>query len=234
MPDGARGVGRALLEAIDREGPGEDLDIQGPSLANARRRQVFQFLCVRPCARVGDMCRVLSLSQATVRWHERNLLENAYVEMEANRMFPQGLIDAGDASLFVLLTAPGRSAVFRAAVDDPGVSLQEVGARIGMTRQSASKIATELAEASLATIVEDGRFRRVYPTTVLRTKREGNRPRAHAFVDRLVRRLDDDGLRPELLRRDEAFALLRFGLSSRTVVMDVSLDPYLTAWHSAP
>lgn len=230
MPDGVRGVGRALQEALAHEGPGEDLDVEGPSLANARRRQVFQYLCMRPCARVGDMCRSLALSQATVRWHERNLLENGYLELEANRMFPQGLIDPSDAPLFVLLTAPGRAAILGAAFDDSGISLQEVGACVGMTRQSASKIAAELSEAGLASIVEDGRFRRVYPTDGLRAKREANRGRTQAFVDRLLRRLEDEGLRSELLRKDEAIALVRFGLGSRYVVMDVSIDPYVTAW----
>lgn len=233
MPDGLRGMGRALQEVLTQEGPGEDLEIEGPSLANARRRQVFQYLCLRPCSRVGDTCRALSLSQATVRWHERNLLENGYLELEANRMFPLGLIDPADAPLFVLLTGPGRASILRESFHVPGVSLQEAGGRVGMTRQSASKIAAELAQAGLVSVSEDGRFRRIYPTEAIPRKRDLNRGRANAFVDRLVRRLDDDGLHPELLRREDSIALIRFGVGSLRVLMDVSTDPYTTSWQSA-
>src|SRR3989304_1727712 len=175
MPDGYRGMGRALQEVLTQEGPGQDLEIEGPSLANARRRQVFQYLCLRPCSRVGDTCRALSLSQATVRWHERNLLENGYLELEANRMFPLGLIDSADAPLFVLLTGPGRASILRESFDVPGVSLQEVGGRVGITRQSASKIASELAQAGLVTVSEDGRFRRIYPTAAIPPTRDSHR-----------------------------------------------------------
>lgn len=232
MPDAPRRVGQALLAALTEEGPGQDLEVEGPSLANARRRQVYRYTCLRPCARVGEIGRALSMSQATVRWHERNLLENGYLEMEGARMFPEGLIDPGDASLFALLAAPGRDGVLAAAVEDPGLALQDLASRVGMTRQSASKSATELAEFGLVTLVEDGRFRRVYATDFLARKRDANRPRADAFVDRLLRRLGDDGLSPELLRRDEGVVLVRLGAGPRRVALDVPVDPYRTAWQS--
>jgi len=234
MVDAPRRIGRAFLEAVSQEGPGEDIEVEGPSLANARRRQVFRHLCLRPCARVGDMARVLALSQATVRWHGWNLLSNGYLEMEANRMFPQGLIDPADASLFVLLTAPGRADVYRACHDDPGLSLQELGVRVGITRQSASKIATEMTECGILRIEEDGRFRRGIPTDVMSTKRVGNAGRVRLFVDRLLRRLEDDGLDPELLRREEETALLRFGVGPHRVVLDLPTDPYVTSWRAFP
>src|SRR5438132_480444 len=72
----ARGIGRALQKAVAREGLDVDLDAEGRSLANARRRQVYRYLCLRPCARIGDVGRDLSMSQATARWHARDLLEN--------------------------------------------------------------------------------------------------------------------------------------------------------------
>lgn len=232
MPERARHLGQAMEAALAQGGSDEDLDVEGPSLANARRRQVFRYLCLRPCARVGEIGRSLSLSHATVRWHERNLLENGYLELDGLCMFPEGLIDPADAALFHLLTTPGRDAVLAACHADPGIALLELAARVGMTRQSVSKIAAELSDSGLLSIVEDGRFRRLYTADVLRAKREANRPRAAAFVDRIVRRLGDDGLAPELLRRDEVSVLLAFGASPRRVVLDLPLDPYVTAWAS--
>ncbi len=229
-----RGLGRALQTVLSQEGPGEDLEIEGPSLANARRRQIFRYLCVRPCARVGEIGRVLRTSHATVRWHERVLLEHGYLEMDGAQVFPRGLIDPEDAPLFSLLATPGRSMVLLACFTEPGVSLLELAAAVDLTRQSVSKITSELADASLITLVEDGRFRRHYPTEALAKKREANRPRAKAFSEALVRRLGEEGLAPDPLRSDEGVLLVRFGSTSKHVVLDVPVDPYVSAWRSEP
>lgn len=232
MPDGTRRVGLALRAAIAQKGPADDLDIEGPSLANGRRRQVFRYLCIRPCARVGEIGDVLELSHATVRWHEKNLLEHGYLESDGVHAFPAGLIDPGEIGLFALLAASGRSEVLLACAEDPGISLMEIAGRVGMTRQSASKLAEELLEAGLLSDVEDGRFRRLYPTDVLARKREANMARVQAFVDRFLRRMKEDGLSSELLRRDENRVLVRFGAGDRWTVLDLPLDPYVTAWSS--
>ncbi len=232
MAEMARGLGKALETVLAQEGPGEDLEIEGPSLANARRRQVFRYLCLRPCARVGEISRVLRMSHASARWHERDLVENGYLEVDGLFLFPRGLIALEDASLFALLATPGRSAVLLACYAEPGISLLELAARVRLTRQSTSKIASELSDLGLVTLVEDGRFRRHYPTDVLARKREANRVRAKAFSDAFLRRLAEDGLSPELLRADEGLVLVRFGTGGKQVVLDLPLDPYVTAWKS--
>ena len=230
----ARGLGRALQTVLAQEGSAEDLEIEGPSLANGRRRQVFRYLCLRPCARVGEVGRVLGLSHATVRWHERDLLENRYLEVDGSRSFPRGLIDPADAALFALVASPGRSAMLLACYAEPGISLLELAAAVGLSRQSSSKIAMELSDLGLVTLVEDGRFRRHYPTDLLAQKRAANRPRSKAFADAFLRRLADEDLTPELLRSDETALVVRFGSSSKRVVLDVPVDPYLTSWSSEP
>lgn len=228
----ARGLGRALQTVLTQEGPGEDLEVEGPSLANARRRQVFRYLCLRPCARVGEISRALTLSHATVRWHERSLLEDGYLDLDGASLFPRGLIDPEDANLFHLLSTPGRSAVLLACFSDPGISLLELADAVRLTRQSVSKIASELSGAGVVTLVEDGRFRRHYPTDLLGRKRDSNAPRSQAFADALVRRLVEDGLSPEVLRREPSAVLLRFGTADKRVLLDLPLDPYVTAWRS--
>jgi len=228
----ARGLGRALQTVLAQEGAGEDLEIEGPSLANARRRQVFRYLCARPCARVGEIGRVLRMSHATVRWHERDLLENHYIEFDTSYAFPRGLINPEDAGLFALLTSPGRSRLLRACYSDPGISLLDLAASVELSRQSASKIASELGDVGLVTLVEDGRFRRHYPTDLLALKRVANRPRTKAFAEAFVRRLKAEGLSPEPLRSEESVIVVRFGSTAKRVVLDVPLDPYVTAWNS--
>jgi len=209
----ARGLGRALQRAVSREGADVDLEGEGRSLANARRRQVFRYLCLRPCARIGDMSRDLKMSPATVRWHTWDLIENRYLQSEGVSVFPSGLIDPGDVSLFAALAAAGRGAVLAAVSDVPGLSFQEIASRVGLTRQSVSKVASELAEFGL-----------------LARKREANRARAEAFGEALLRRLSHEGLAPELVRREETTLLVRFGSGNKRVLLEVPVDPYETSW----
>ena len=226
----ARGIGRALQRAVSREGLAEESEGEGRGLANARRRQVFRHLCLRPCARVGTMGRELSMSQANVRWHIWDLVENGYLQFEGARVFPVGLIDPEDAALFAVLASAGRAEILTTVFQSPGTSLQELAERVQLTRQSASKIAQELSEFGCLTTSDDGRYRRVYPTNALVRKREANRERADAFSEALLRRLAEEGLDPELLRREETTFLVRFAGGSRKVVLEVPVDPYVTAW----
>ncbi len=228
-----KGLGRALQSALVQEGPGADLGVEGSGLANARRRAVFALLCLTPCARVGVVGRRLGMSPATVRWHESSLASKGYVDLDGSRAFPRGLVDPADADLFALLATPGRSAVLSACFSDPGVSLAELAARLGLTRQSVSKIGGELRDARLITFVEDGRFRRHYPTDLLHRKREANLPRTRSFVDATLRHLTEEGLDPEILQDDGSVLLVRLGAGSKRVVLDLRLDPYATAWHTA-
>src|SRR5436190_1558080 len=126
----ARGIGRALQKAVAREGLDEDLEGEGRSLANAHRRQVFRYLCLRSCARVGDMGRDLSMSQANVRWHIWDLVENGYVQFEGARVFPIGLINPEDAALFTALASAGRAEILETVFQSPGISMQELAERV--------------------------------------------------------------------------------------------------------
>ena len=170
------------------------------------------------------------MSPATVRWHTWDLIENRYLQSEGVSVFPSGLIDARDVPLFAALGAGGRAAVVAAVTDVPGLSFQEIASRVGLTRQSVSKVASELAEFGVVRILDDGRFRRVHPTDLLARKRQTNQARAEAFEDALFRRLSDEGLAPELVRREETTLLLRFGTGAQRVLLEVPVDPYETSW----
>jgi len=215
---------------VTREGAEIDLDGEGRSLANARRRQVFRYLCLRPCARIGEISRELKMSPATVRWHTWDLTENRYLQSEGVSLFPVGLIDLVDVSMFAALAMAGRAAVLAAVFDVPGISFQEIASRVGLTRQSVSKVASELSEFGLVRLVDDGRSRRMYSTDLLARKRDANRGRADAFEEAILRRLMDEGLAPELVRREETRLLVRFGTGAKRVLLEVPVDPYATAW----
>src|SRR3989454_5127139 len=148
------------------------------------------------------------MSQATVRWHTWDLTENRYLQSEGVSLFPAGLIDPADVSMFAALALTGRAAVLAAVFDVPGISFQEIASRVALTRQSVSKVASEFAEFGLVRLVDDGRFRRMYSTDLLSRKREANRGRAVAFEEGILRLIMDECLAPELVRREETRLLV--------------------------
>ena len=170
------------------------------------------------------------MSPSTVRWHTWDLTQNRYLQSEGVSLFPAGLIDPADVSMFAALASAGRATVLAAVFDVPGISFQDIASRVGLTRQSVSKVASELAEFGLMRLVDDGRFRRVYSTDLLSRKRAANRGRANAFEEAILRRLMEEGLAPELVRREETRSLIRFGTGAKRVLLEVPVDPYATAW----
>src|SRR5207245_8726637 len=126
---------------------------------------------------------------------------NRYLQSEGVSVFPSGLIDPRDVPLFAALAAAGRAAILAGVSDVPGLSFQEIASRVGLTRQSVSKVASELVEFGLVRILDDGRFRRVYPTGLLSREREANRARAQAFARARLRRLCDAGVVSGVARR---------------------------------
>src|SRR5207245_2673102 len=109
--------------------------------------------------------------------------------------------------------------------------------RVGLTRQSVSKIASELAEFGLVRLVDAGRFRRASSTDLPSRRRAASRGRTHAFEQAVLRSLPEEGLAPELLRRPETTLRVRcvtsgdletlFGLLSDGPGQDASGELFL-------
>src|SRR2546428_11699517 len=152
-----------MQRAVSREGAEIDLEGEGRSLANARRRQVFRYLCLRPCARIGEISRELKMSPATVRWHTWDLTENRYLQSQGMSLFPAGLIDLADVSMFAALAPAGRAGVPAAGFDVPGISFQEIASRVGVTRPAPSKGASGFAGVGLLRLVGGRPFPPVDP-----------------------------------------------------------------------
>src|SRR5207244_12193137 len=143
------------------------------------------------------------MSPSTVRWHTWDLTQNRCLQSEGVSLFPTGLIDPADVSMFAALASAGRATVLAAVFDVPGISFQDIASRVGLTRQSVSKVASELAEFGLVRVVDDGRFRRVYSTYLLSRKRQANTGRTNVFDEAALRRLRDEGLAPGLVWRED-------------------------------
>ena len=225
----ARGIGRAMEKALAREEGEAPPEARESLLMHPQRRELFRLLCQRPCSTVGELSRAAKLSANAVRWHLERMAQADLVARDPTRTFhPKGFIDPADAAVFRALSAPGARDVFRAVLEAPGSTQKELCGTLGVSRQSVFKNAVTLVGHKLLTSIEDGKFRRYYPTGLLFNRREENRARARTFAEGLVKRLQAGGLTPHVLRHTENQLLVRIARGKSAEVLDLPLDPFTT------
>ncbi|MBI4416957.1 MAG: helix-turn-helix domain-containing protein [Euryarchaeota archaeon] len=225
----ARGIGRAMEKALARKGEEPVPETRESLLMHPQRRELFRLLCLRPCATVGELAREAKLSANAVRWHLERLAAANLIVRDGSSYYPKGFIEPTDRPLFRTLAEPTARGVFRAVLEAPGSTQKELVEVLGVSRQSVFKVASLLEERELVSSIEDGRFRRYYPTGLLFTRREDNRPKARAFADSLLKRLHAGGLAPHVLRHTDRQFLVRIAWGRAAELLDLPMDPFTTA-----
>lgn len=224
-----RGIGRALETAIAQKEPEAPRAARESLFMHPRRRELFRLLCLRPCATAGELARQAHLSANAVRWHLQQLATAGLVVRDAEATYhPRDFIDPADGPLFRVLAEGSTREVFRQILEAPGSTQRELARALGVSRQAVFKSAAVLEARELLTAIEDGRFRRYYPTELLARRRESHRPRAKAFANTFVKQLQAGGLTPVVLRRTERQILVRIARGKAAETLDLPLDPYAT------
>ena len=224
-----RGIGRALETAIARKETEAPRAVRESLFMHPRRRELFRLLCLRPCATAGELARQAHLSANAVRWHLEQLAAANLVARDLEATYhPRDFIDPADGPLFRVLAEGAARDVFRQVLEAPGSTQREIAEALGVSRQSVFKSAAVLEAHHLITAIEDGRFRRYYPTDLLSRRREAHRPRAKAFATAFVKQLQAGGLTPVVLRRTERQILVRIARGRNAETLDLPLDPYAT------
>jgi len=215
-----KGMGKALQAELAAPG--------SSALLNSHRRRILEYLCLRPFSTSGRIATDLNLSPSSVLWHLRSLLTDGYVlhRREERLYYPKDFVDISDAGMFVVLHAPRRRDVLRSIMEAPGVTQVEIADDLKISRQTAAKIATELVDLALVTRMQDGRFMRCYTTDLLRERQDSQRARSRAYVESLLRRLEEGGQAPQVLRRTETELQLKIGRGKGRGVLSIPLDPY--------
>lgn len=224
-----RGMGRALEKALAHEQGETPRGTRESLLMHPQRREIFRLLCLHPCATVAELSHAAKLSANGVRWHlERMVHADLVVRAVPGTFHPKGFIDPADGAIFRTLSEPAARDVFRAVLEAPGSTQKELCTALAVSRQTVFKATASLLGHKLLTSIEDGRFRRYYPTGLLFDRREENRTRSRAFADSLVKRLQVGGLAPHVLRRTENQILVRITQGRTAEVLDLPLDPFTT------
>lgn len=225
----ARGIGRAMERALAQKEGKAPPEARESLLMHPQRRELFRLLCLRPCSTAGALAREAGLSSNAARWHLERMAAAALVVRDPEATYyPKGFIEPADGPLFRILAESGSRAVLRVVLEAPGSTQRELAEGLGVSRQSVFKSASLLEAHRLLTSIEDGRFRRYYPTGLLFQRREAHRPRAKAFAALLVKQLQAGGLTPHVLRQTDRQLLVRIARGKAAETIDLTLDPYTT------
>jgi len=195
-----RRLGDALKAAVSEGYEPSEGSAARSALMNENRRRVFEYLAWHPCATVGEVADALAVSDPTAAWHLAKLVEAGYAQpvQAPSRSFCAAGLNLQEAEVSVL-AALARGDAPRAlalVLTTPGLTAGQLAAK--MERRSARRVLQELADAGLLVAVVDGRFRRFYPGGAVSAIERNASRRLRDFRRRLLRRLEQDRLAPEL------------------------------------
>ncbi len=226
-------VGKALERAI---GAGEHPSTVEPGskahMMNPVRRDVFEHVCRFPCTTVSRISKGIGRSIHTVQWHVRKLIEAGLISESRvsglNVFYPQSMLEPRDIPLLILLNDPKVRDMFLYIVDNPGCSQSDLMAGLSISHQSAGRTAQRLLKADLISRIDDGKYRRHYPTELLPKKREETLDNAKRFKSFVIEKLESEGLRPEVMRSGVQELTVRIAQGREKAVLRLSCDPFLT------
>ena len=217
-----RKLGAALKAVVSEAYESESHAAAKSALMNENRRRVFEYLAWHPCCTAAEIARALSVSRPTAAWHLAKLVEVGYAigaPRGRDRRYcaaGMGLAEPETAALTALANH-GASRIFLEAITTPGLTGTQLAQRLN--RESVRAAIRALVTANLLVAVDDGRYRRYYPGGAASALEKNAAKRLRDFRKRLLRRIEADGLSPEVraVPGDVVELDVRFGDERATV-----------------
>ncbi len=143
--------------------------------------------------------------------------------------YPFGFISTDDVKIFEFLSEISMRELYIHLVDHPGSTQSDLAKAVGMSNQATIRATKKMEGLDLINRIQDGVYARYFPTDLLLKKREEYASRMRTFQESILRRLRSEGLKPQVIRREEGMILIRLTLGSKKGVLNISTDPYTSA-----
>jgi DNA-binding MarR family transcriptional regulator len=227
----SRGVGKALEEVLSGE---EDEDRAGLEsvLMSPVRQNLFVFLCKYPGSTLRSISSKNGISQSTASWHLRRLEEASYVTKGRIRnrviFFPTGLVDPEDSELLELLNHETAKGLLLLILTRPGLSQRELANILRLSDQSVQRLVKRMELFDLISRVTDGRYVRFFASDGLKKAKDRNYKREKEFRRDVLRKLENDGLEPSIIRQSGSKFMVEIQRSRFHAVLELSTDPFRT------
>jgi len=199
---------------------------------NTTRQRIFEYLCRFPCSHFSKLARSLKLSTPTARWHLDKLERSGFITSEkvGNKIvyYPPGFIDPGHVKVIYFLQKEKTRMILALLFEKGGLAQKEIREALGINNQTLIWYTSRLEEYDLLSTLEDGRYKRYYPTNRLIEMSDKNQDRIKAFRQDILEKLALDGVSPKVLRSTgrELHVEVRSGAGRR--VMTLHTNPFAT------
>jgi DNA-binding transcriptional ArsR family regulator len=231
----ARGVGKALEAAISAEGK-KEISEKGKTIKfefmNLNRQEIFQFLCLHPCSYSSMMSKSISLSLHTVNWHLRRLLESEYISKSTLGkkvvFYPTEMIATSDIPILELLNTEKAKLIYIQIAQSNGIFQGEICEKVQLRHQAVIWYTRKLETLGLITSLEDGKYRRYYPTELLQSRKNENEKRMKMFRERILNKFKGENLQPVIIRSIDEKLVVRISRGSSKAVLTLNTNPFVT------
>ena len=199
-------IGKALKSVVEitpaREPAGKPRARPTSPLMNINRRKVFQHILLHPCSDLAGIASGTRLSRSTAAWHLGILAESGYAERHINGKSPvyapAGMVRPQDVPALAALAGEGCASLYAAVADAPGSDLGTLSQALAAKPSRLRPCIAWLTRAGLVSKVMDGRHARFFQTERLKAMVAETRSRHKAFIKRLMARMAEERLSPEI------------------------------------
>jgi DNA-binding MarR family transcriptional regulator len=231
-----RKLGKAMAEAIG-QGEKEITAVSGKSLLmNPLRSSIFQFITRNPCSNLTNIVRSLGINASTGKWHVRILINEGYITStdigSSTIYYPMNMLEQEDIALLHSLNRPHVKALFEFVVGHPGLNQGELAKEIAMSKNSVHGNLQRLLDLCLISEIRDGRYKRYFPTSLVKEKQDLYYERAKFYTDELLIKLKRDRLSPKLDVSSGGEIRLHIKSGSDSQTLNIAVNPFVGLFKS--
>ncbi len=231
-----KGFAKAFKQDISRE---EDIAIEkwevkkGQSLLmNPVRREIFRYLCEFPCNHLSGISRDLGISPPTTSWHLKKMMTRDLIATKKingkSIFFPTNMIDEEDIEILSLINDVKVKHIFLTILNGPGLSQKEISDELKVQHQTVIWFTNKLENTGLISTLEDGKYKRYYPTGKLSELSDLHISRMKAFREWVIKAFKYDGIDPEVIRSTDKFILFKVSIGKDKTTLELPTNPFLT------
>lgn len=197
---------------------------------NPRRRDILEYLCKYPCTRLSRIAKDLELSIAATKWHLERLTEKDFIVKEVVYgdpiFYPMKMIDENEVQIFATINHERATPILRKILSHSGISQKDLCNEVQLNQRTVVRHASELEHVGLIESIQDGKFKRYYPTALINTLREDYRRRAGKFRKHLLGKLKKDGVNPKVMRYTDNTLHVKITTGENKTILELNTQPF--------
>ncbi|UCE37171.1 MAG: winged helix-turn-helix transcriptional regulator [Thermoplasmata archaeon] len=138
------------------------------------------------------------------------------------------MIAEEDIPILEVLNLDKAKAIYLVILEKIGISQGDICKILGLNHQAVIWYAKKLENLDLISSLEDGKYRRYYPSALLMKKKDKYQKRIKNFKNNIIARFKGERLSPTILRSTEDKIVVRITRGTEKAVLTLHTNPFVT------